>query len=485
MDILYRSAFALARDIKAGNLKSRDVLEFFISRMKKYNGALNAIVATDLIRARALADAADAAAGAGEDWGPLHGVPLTIKDALMTEGLVTVGGLPDCKDFVPEENAVGVQRYVDAGAIVFGKTNVPLGSGDLQSYNEIYGTTNNPWNVERTCGGSSGGAAASVAAGMTPLELGSDIGGSIRTPSSFNGVFGHKSSFGIISKKGHLPPGPDVLQEGDLSVLGPIGTCVDDITQAFDLLIGPGKMDAKGWKIDLPQARTTDPAKLRVATYFEDEFCPTDSEVIAQLNSAADSLEKAGATVTRGVKPDFELTENHTNFIQLLMAAMGDDYPQSVKDDFAKVAENADPDDVSPLVLQARGVTMSHGDWCRLHDQRLALRAKWEVFFEDYDVLLCPATNVPAFAHDHHPDFHARSLSVNGADRPYFDILIWAGFSLNSYLPATVAPAGLTSDNMPVGVQIVGPYLEDRTTLAVAGMLEKHHRRFQAPDGYS
>ena len=202
MDILYRSAFALARDIKAGTLSSRTVLEFFLDRIERINPKLNAIVALDIDRAKVRADAADRAAAKSKDWGPLHGVPLTIKDALCTEGLVTVGGIPDCKDHVPSVNAHAVQQYVNAGAIVFGKTNVPFMSADLQSFNDIYGTTNNPWNIDRTCGGSSGGAAAAVAAGLTPLEIGSDIGGSIRTASHFNGVFGHKSSYGIVSSTG-------------------------------------------------------------------------------------------------------------------------------------------------------------------------------------------------------------------------------------------------------------------------------------------
>ncbi|CAN0598233.1 unnamed protein product, partial [Ectocarpus sp. 12 AP-2014] len=229
MSILYRSAFGLANDIKEGKLSAVSVLEFYLDRIERYNEGINAVVALDTDRALARAVEADKAAAAGEDWGPLHGVPMTIKDAWCTEGLVTVGGIPERKDFIPAENAIAVQRLLDAGVIIFGKTNVPFMSADLQSFNDIYDVTSNPWNSERTCGGSSGGAAASLAAGLTPLELGSDIGGSIRTPSHFNGVYGHKSSYELITLRGHLPPGEGVLSEPDLSCAGPLATCVDDL----------------------------------------------------------------------------------------------------------------------------------------------------------------------------------------------------------------------------------------------------------------
>ena len=287
MNILYQSPFALAKAIKAKELTSIEVLDFFLQRVAEHNPRLNAVVALDTERARARALAADEAAQSGEDWGPLHGVPLTIKDALCTQGLVTVGGIPEYKDHVPGTNAIGVQKYINAGAIVFGKTNVPFMSADLQSFNEVYGTTNNPWNIERTCGGSSGGAAAAVAAGLTPLELGSDIGGSIRTPSHFNGVFGHKPSYGIVSQRGHLPPGEGIYTETDLAVVGPIGTSASDLEQALDILAAPTPEDSRAYSIQLPAPRTTDPAKLRVAVWADDTLCPVDADIVAAINAAA------------------------------------------------------------------------------------------------------------------------------------------------------------------------------------------------------
>ena len=484
MDILYKSAFQLADEIKAQTLKSRDVLEFFLGRVESHNPKINAVVAFDIERARERADAADAAAANGEDWGPLHGVPLTIKDALCTEGLVTVGGIPECRENIPKTNAIGVQRYVDAGAIVFGKTNVPYMSSDLQSYNEIYGTTNNPWDVERTCGGSSGGAAAAVAAGLTPLELGSDIGGSIRTPSHFNGVFGHKPSYGIVSQRGHLPPGETTISETDLSVVGPIGTNPDDLEKALDLLVGPNPEYAKAYRIELPPARTTDASQLRVAVWSDDEACPVDAEIKAAIESAADALEAAGARVDRSARPNLDPENNRVNYGLTLASAIGSGMPEEIYQMMKELSEASDPADNGFATLQARGIALPHRSWVRQIEKREHIRAAWAEFFQDYDVLLCPCVHVTAFPHDHEPDFNVRSLTVNGEERPYWDILFWAGLTLNALLPVTATPVGLSSEGLPIGMQVVADYLEDKTALAVAKMLEQHHRAFSPPPGY-
>lgn len=484
MNILYRSAFELASAIKSGELTSVEVLEFFLDRVDRFNQSLNIVVAEDRDRARQRAADADAAVANGEDWGPLHGVPITIKDAYATEGIVSVDGLPEYKNFVPRVNADGVQRYVDAGAIVFGKTNVPLNSADIQSYNVIYGQTNNPWDVSRTCGGSSGGASAALAAGLTPLELGSDIGGSIRTPAHFNGIFGHKPSYGIVSQRGHLPM-PESLSEGDLWVPGPLATCVDDLKQAMQLLIGPHQEKAVGWKVDLPPSRVETPDQLRVAAYFEDPNVVLDAESKALLESTATTLENIGAKVTRNVKPDFDTGENHDVYMRLLTAAMTAGLPPDERAKMEELASNAEPGTNDPAVLNALMATMSHSDWVILNERRFKLADKWRDFFQDYDILLCPVAVVPAFGHDHSEPMGKRVLEINGEERPYWDLLFWAGFALVSYLPATVVPAGRTRANLPVGVQIVGPYLEDNTSLAVAEMLEQHHQAFEAPPGFA
>ncbi|MCX2982784.1 amidase [Halieaceae bacterium IMCC14734] len=484
MDPLYRSAFALADDIRAGSRSSRELLEFFLQRIERFNPALNAVVALDTERARARADAADAAVAAGEDWGPLHGVPITIKDALATEGLVTVGGIPACKDNVPEQSAVAVQRYVDAGAIIFAKTNVPFMSADLQTYNDVYGVTNNPWDVTRTSGGSSGGAAAALAAGLTPLELGSDIGGSIRTPSHFNGVYGHKPSFNLVPQRGHLPPGDGVLSEGDLSVIGPLGTCPQDLEKALDIVAGPLPEEGVAWQVQLPAARATAAGDLRVAVWLDHPAFPVDDEIQAAIAAAAQTLADAGAQVDLEARPQFDVEEQHSNYAMLLSAVMGAGMPEAVFEGASAAVAAADPDDRSLLMQQMRGIAQSHREWLRQNEKRQHYRAQWAQFFQSYDVLLCPCASVTAFPHDHNPDLYQRQLQVNGKAVPYLNILGWAGLTLNSYLPVTAAPVGVSSEGLPIGMQIVGPYLEDRTPLAVAGMLQQLHRGFVAPPGY-
>lgn len=484
MHILYRSAFGLADDIKAGKLSAVSVLEFFLDRVKRLNDGINAVVALDTDRALARALEADRAAADGEDWGPLHGVPMTIKDAWCTQGLVTTGGIPERQDFVPERNAIAVQRLVDAGAIIFGKTNVPYMSADLQSFNDIYGVTNNPWNSQRTCGGSSGGAAAALAAGLTPLELGSDIGGSIRTPSHFNGVFGHKSSYKLITKRGHLPPGDTVLSEADLSCAGPLATCVDDLEQALALLMGSAP-DVPAYSISaLPTPSFRDASHLRVAVWANDDFCPVDTAIAEHIESAARTLESLGAHVDRKARPALDPVANHINYTQLLLAVVGANMPDEVRQMAHDMVAAADSNDMSEPLLQMRGISLSHRDWMTQNEIRQRTRVAWEAFFRDYDVLLCPCAHVPAFPHDHNPDMQARRIAVNGEERPYTDIMKWAGLTLNAYLPATAVPLGTTSDGLPVGLQIASRYLGDRTTLAVARLLETNHRAFVPPPGY-
>lgn len=478
MKILYRSAFDLAVAIKKRELTSREVLDFFLDRVEQHNSKLNAVVQLDVDRARRRADQADAAAASGQDWGPLHGVPLTIKDAYLTEGIVSANGMPEFKDSIPSRNADGVQRYLDAGAIVFGKTNVPYGSGDWQSFNEVYGTTNNPWDLARTCGGSSGGSAASLAAGLTPLELGGDIGGSIRIPAHFNGVFGHKPSHGIVSQRG-LVDYPDQLAEQDLWVVGPMGITAGDVRQALSLLLGPPVDKALGWKVELPPARTTDAKALRVATYFDDPSYEVDHEVRGLLEGTAKSLEKEGAQIHWNTKPDIDFDENLVLYMKLMYSHLPKAVPEEQRQKLREVLDGHPAGDEI-----ADAMSNSLENWLALNERRLQLQAKWTEFFEDYDVLLAPVTPLPAFQHDH-SEAGNRTWTVNGKERrSMFDILFWAGLSLNTYLPASVAPAGRTAENLPVGVQIVGPYLEDWTALAVAEMLERCHQGFEPPPGY-
>src|SRR5262245_13744047 len=278
-DVVFRPAVALAKALRAGELGSRELLEQHISRVERLNPRLNAVVAFDFERARRRADEADAARKRGTLLGPLHGLPMTIKDSLETEGLCTTCGVPELSKHVPARDAAPVARLRAAGAVVFGKTNTPTWTMDVQTYNPVYGATNNPWDTTRSPGGSSGGAAAAVAAGLTTLEMGSDIGGSIRNPAHYCGVYGHKPSWGIVPDRGHLPPPPGTLADTDIGVFGPIGRSADDLALLLEVIAGPAEDQAVGWRLALPPPRRGALGDYRVAAWLDDPACPVDDAV--------------------------------------------------------------------------------------------------------------------------------------------------------------------------------------------------------------
>src|ERR1700678_24335 len=271
VDLDFATATELTLALRDRTVSSRELLDHLLSRVDQHNPGLNAIVALDADRARAAATAADEATAKGEATGPLHGLPMTVKDVWETEGLVTTSGAPELKDYVPETDALAVGRLKAAGAIIFGKTNTPLYAGDFQTFNDVYGRTNNPWDTSRTVGGSSGGAAAAVAAGLTPLELGSDIGGSIRNPAHFNGVYGLKPSWGVVPSRGHIPGPPGTLVESDVNCNGPLARSLDDLGLGLGVLAGPVPEDAAGWRLDLDEGPAIgDVGTLRIATVFRE-----------------------------------------------------------------------------------------------------------------------------------------------------------------------------------------------------------------------
>ncbi len=484
-DITFAPAHVLAAMIRRREVSSVELLEHLISRYEAHNPSLNAIVATDFERALAQAEEADHALSRGYIWGPYHGIPLTIKDALETEGLVTTGGSPDFAQHVPGSDADAVARIKAAGAIVFGKTNVPFFSGDLQSYNDVYGTTNNPWDVSCGPGGSSGGAAAALAAGLTPLEIGSDIGGSIRTPAHLCGVFGHKPSFDLVSKRGHVPGLPGALFQSDLSVVGPLARSARDLEIALSMIMGPNDFDAVGLAHALPEPRARDPRELTIATWFDDPSFPVAAENVKLMEGAADALEQAGAVVHRDARPDFTFDEAFEIYAILLHAGTTRGFPAPVLERMRETAKTLDTSDKSHQALQARAASLTHHEWLVWKEAQAQMRAKWADFFETYDAVLMAVAPVSAFPHDHQSNFHKRTLSVNGETRPYLDLVSWAGLPLVSYLPSSAVPVGRTKAGLPVGLQVVGPYLEDLTTIAIASMLENELDGFVAPPAYS
>ncbi|MYA25264.1 MAG: amidase [Acidimicrobiales bacterium] len=480
-DFAYATTMETAAAIAAGDVSSRELLDAALARVERLDGPINAVVALDAERARAAADAADAAVARGDELGPLHGVPVTIKDSFQTEGLVTTSGAPALADFVPERDADPVARYKAAGAVVFAKTNLPLFAGDAQSYNEVYGTTANPYNVEHTPGGSSGGSGAALAAGYTPLELGSDIGGSIRIPSHWSGVTGHKPSYGVVSALGQIPGMPGTLSQADIAVAGPMARDVDDLEMALDILAGPDAWNSKAYSLDLPPARHRDISDFRVAVWLDEELCPIDSQYRELLLGAASALEQAGARVDTEAQPSFTFEKAVDTFLHLLSAAEAGTWTLAQLEEIASSSDEPQGD------LGIWYAAMRHREWLSWHERRLQQRRRWEEFFTDWDVVLLPVTPTAAVRHDHSRPATNRRITVNGDSRPYFDIIKWMGLTGVSWLPATVVPVGTVptaGGDLPVGVQIAGPFLEDRTTLAVGRFLNEALGGFQRPTGF-
>lgn len=485
MQLAYRSARELVQMIRRGELTSETALDAMLARIERLNPDLNAVIYLDADKARERAREADLATARGESWGPLHGLPMTIKETYEIAGMPTSAGAPELREHRSDHNAVAAQRLIDAGAIIVGKTNVPLYAGDLQSYNEIYGTTNNPWDLERTPGGSSGGSAAALVAGLTHLEFGSDIGGSIRTPASFCGVYGHKPSFGLIPSRGHIPGPPGTLTHADINVMGPLARNIDDLQLALEITAGPDSDDAVAWQLNLPPARHTRLQDFRVAAWLDDPACPVESEIVERLQLAVSALRDAGVHVDENARPaGIDLADSHETYYSLLTAAIGSRMSEG---SFAKqrsIVAEADPDDRSYKVRFARGATQTHGEWLARHEKRLHMRKRWEEFFQGVDILLCPVTNTLPFAHDHSNPIYKRQLKINGTPTPYTDILVWVGLAGVVYLPSTVIPLGTGPSGLPIGVQIVGPHLEDRSCLAFATHLDQIMNGFAVPPGY-
>jgi amidase len=479
----FRSAKELAADIRRKRIGCLELLDLYLSRVDKYNPALNAIIATDVEGARKRARAADRALARKQVWGPLHGVPMTIKESYDVVGMPTTWGVPELKDNLPLRNALAVDRLLDAGVVLFGKTNVPIYLADYQSYNAIYGTTNNPWDVSRAPGGSSGGSAAAIAAGLCGIEAGSDIGSSIRNPAHYCGVYGHKPTFGIVPPRGQALPGR--LAQGDISVVGPLGRSAEDLEIGLGIMAGPDEIDAVGYKLALPAPRQKALRDFKVAVMLTDPNSEVDDEVQARVQAVADFLVKKRAKVSGSARPDIDTREAQRTYIHLLRAATSGRQTQDEFDKNLAAARSVGTGDESYYARMLRGNTSSHRDWLAANETRHKMRWKWAEFFKEYDLLLCPAAASAAFPHDQQGERWERSIEVNGRRAPATDQLFWAGYSGMAYLPSTVAPAGFTKAGLPVGVQIIGAQYADRACIQMARLLEREYQGFVPPPNYA
>lgn len=467
MDVAYRPTTALADALRRREIGCVELLDHYLERIARLNPRLNAVVTLDVEGARARAADADRALARGESWGPLHGVPFTIKDSYETAGLRTTCGWEQISGHVPATDAVTVARLRAAGAVVFGKTNVPTLASDVQTYNPIFGTTSNPWDVARTPGGSSGGAAAAIAAGLTGGDIGSDIGGSIRTPANWCGIFGHKTTWGIIPGRGHIPPAPGALADTDLNVHGPLGRSADDLDLGLDVLVGPSAEDARGWQLTLPPARRDRLGAYRMALWLDDPFAPLDASVRAVFDAAASALRRGGATVEDLASP-VDLAKLVAGYFRMLYPIVLAGMPDEGFENLVQMANAFPPDDPNPLATSARAAATRHRDWLLLNEERARTQATFADLFRRVDVVLMPVVPVAAIPHDHSDAIPARTITIDGRAVPYFALFSWIAPATFLHLPATVVPIGRTTAGLPVGLQIVGPYLEDRTTIDVA-----------------
>jgi amidase len=483
LDLPTATATELTGALRDRIISSRELLDHLLDRADDHNPALNAIVAFDVDRARAAADAADQATATGgltagytgrppgRGPGSLHGLPMTVKDVWETSGLVTTAGAPELKDHVPLTDALAVARLKAAGAVIFGKTNTPLYAGDFQTFNDVYGTTNNPWDTTRTVGGSSGGAAAAVAAGLTPLELGSDIGGSIRNPAHFNGVYGLKPSWGVVPSRGHIPGPPGSLLESDVNCNGPLARGLDDLGLALDVLAGPLPEDAPGWRLELALGPPIDEvARLRVATVFDEghDLLPVAADVRSTLDAFARRIADAGARVDPVALP-VPLADGLRSWQELVLPIIGAGLPD---DDFALFADLESVPGDDPMIVAGRALAGRYRTWARANALRQHQRAAWATFFDSYDVVLAPVMPTAAFPHDILRPITDRVIDVDGVAVPHLLAMAWCGAIGSVLLPVVTLPTGPTAAGLPVGVQLIGPFLSDRRLLRIAQLLD-------------
>jgi len=478
----YCTAKELGEALQTRKVSAVELTEHVIARIDALDSRINSVVVRDFDRARDAAKVADAALARGERR-PLLGVPMTVKESFNVAGTPTTWGLPEAKDWTPQDDALIVARAKAAGAIILGKTNVPLNLGDWQSYNEIYGTTNNPWDVSRTPGGSSGGSSAALAAGFGPLSLGSDIGGSLRTPAHYCGIYAHKPTIGLVPPRGHTVPGlPPLPYDRDLSVVGPMTISASDLALTLDVIAGPDETVAGvGYRLALPPPRHGQLEDFRALVIDTHPLLPTAATVRTALDRLADRLAKAGVRVGRESPLLPNLAEAARLYMRLLMPIFSVRWPA---DDYKRAQAAAaalKPDDQSLIAERARGEVLNHREWLIADGARARLRHQWSQLFREWDVVLCPPMPTPAYPHDHSAPFSARQIEIDGNRYPYSDQLVWPELATTPGLPATAAPIDRSDDGLPIGVQIVGPYLEDRTTIAFAALMEREFGGFVPP----
>ena len=486
-DLALRPAHELARLVRRRELSAVELLEHHLARLERLDPKINAVPVRHAghERARIRAQAADKALARGELWGPLHGVPITVKESFDVSGLPTTWGFESHRGNVAERDAITVQRLKQAGAVLFGKTNVPVALADWQSFNPVYGTTNNPWDLGRTPGGSSGGSAAALAAGLSPLELGSDIGASIRNPAHYCGVYGLKPTWGVVSLEGHGLAPTAAVDLIDIAVAGPMARSAFDLELALDLLASPPTAMTPLGRLPVSwRTRGTPPRRCRVAMVFDDAEAEVDASVQQGLHALADFLRREGVAVDETSRP-VDSAEAHAVYLHLLRAATGAKTDEASWTVAAERARGCAADDPSYPARHWRGMSTTHRDWIAMDERRMALRAQWAAFFERFDFVICPVATSPAFPQMQSGERWERMVEVNGRPQPSTTALFWAGYPGVVGVPACAVPVALAQGGpyagLPVGAQIIGPAFGDLDVLRFAQWLEREFHGFVPP----
>jgi amidase len=482
--------FATATDMLAAldakRLSAVELLDLHRRRIERYNKALNAIVEPDFERARTVAEAADSKRARGEN-APLLGLPMTMKESINVKGLRTTAGMSMWADFRSEHDAPVTTRVKAAGAVIMAKTNVPSMLADWQSANPVYGRTNNPWNLTRSPGGSTGGGSAALAAGLTSLEYGSDIGGSIRVPAVFCGVYGHRPSETAMPKSGQFPMPPMPNAAVVMGVQGPLARSAEDLELALDVAAGADTGEDVAWRLALPRARHERLADFRVAVLPPVDWVPVDAEHLDAQDELASRLGRLGCQV-KIIQPDGlgDHRHHYQLYLTLLTAVTSARAPEDIRRHRLDVFRTRD-DEWS--LAQQRGLESSAPEYIVWHGQREQYRAAWRAFFREWDVLLAPAWLGPAFPHmdvpwPSTPASLRATVDVNGAPALYELGLFYPAVSTLAGQPATAFPVGRTRAGLPIGLQAIGPYLEDRTPIRFSALVAREWGGFTRPAGY-
>ncbi|MCX4750488.1 amidase [Kitasatospora sp. NBC_01287] len=474
MDLIHRPAHEQLAALDRGEVSSRELTAAHLDRIASRPDD-NAVVTLDAEGALAAAAAADErrARGRGRGRGratALLGLPITLKDALETEGLRTTCGAVELSEHVPSRDADAVARLRAAGAVVLGKTNTPPFCQDLQTGNELFGTTPNPHDRRRTAGGSSGGSAAAVAAFLSPLDIGSDLAGSLRLPAHYCGVHSLRPTGGVVPSRGHIPRPPGWLTTSELLSVGPIGRSAADLDLALGVLAGPAPREAAAWRLELPPPRHEQLAGHRIGIWADDPFCPVDAATRALLEELDRVLSDLGVRAGDSAPP-VDLASCDRLFRSLMFAgSTASAAPQAFTAELA-AARRLPEDDGSPGADYLRDRTMSHRDWLLANEERRRLQERWAAYFEDVDLLIAPAAPTAAVPDQTGVPVPERYLTVDGRRRGYFEQTTWLNLAGLAQLPSATVPLGRTGEGLPLGVQLIGPHLGDRTVVRAAGLL--------------